>query len=104
MIKITIKEENNVVNKIVFHGHAMYDDYGKDIVCAGVSSILTTTVNAILAFDEEAISFDDKQDFILTILKDDKITNTLIQNMISLLEELTESYPKNIQIRKEEAK
>ena len=50
MIKVIIKK-----NSITVDGHAMYDDYGKDIVCAGASSILITTVNAILKFDNEAL-------------------------------------------------
>ena len=42
---ITIKRNNN---KIVISGHALYDEYGKDIVCASVSSIIYTTINGIL--------------------------------------------------------
>ena len=35
-------------NNIEITGHANFDDYGKDIVCASVSSIVITTVNGIL--------------------------------------------------------
>lgn len=102
MIKIHLKKENESIKQITLKGHAMYDDYGKDIVCAGVSSILTTTVNAILLFDEKAIAFEEKKDFVLTILKKDEITEKLIQNMLNLFQELEESYPKNITIREDE--
>ena len=79
----------------------MYDDYGKDIVCAGVSSILTTTVNAILKFSKEAITIEDQNDeFVLTINQKDEITKKLIANMVELFYELEDSYPKNITIRK----
>ena len=47
MIKISLKEENKKIKEIKIKGHAFYDDYGKDIVCAAFSSILITTVNAI---------------------------------------------------------
>ena len=50
MIKVNIKK-----NHIEIKGHAMYDDYGKDIVCASISSIAITTVNAILRLDEKAL-------------------------------------------------
>ena len=43
MIKVNIKN-----NEITVSGHANYDDYGKDIVCASVSSLVISTVNAIL--------------------------------------------------------
>lgn len=102
MITITITKEKEKIKKIILKGHAMYDDYGKDIVCAGVSSILTTTVNAILSFDENAISYEQKNDFILKIQKWDEITSKLILNMLHLFQELKESYPKNITIREDE--
>ncbi len=99
MIKITLTKENNELKQIRFQGHAMYDDFGKDIVCAGVSSILTTTVNAILKFSEDSIWVDQKKDVVLTIKKSDEITLKLLENMLELLKELEESYPESITIR-----
>jgi len=37
MIHISVRE-----NAITVVGHANYDEYGKDIVCAGVSSLVQT--------------------------------------------------------------
>ena len=86
-------------NKIEIKGHANYDDYGKDIVCASVSSIVITTINAIIEFDPESIYYEDLNNRILIEkLKDDDITNKLISNMIELLEELEKSYKDNIKI------
>ncbi len=100
MIQIKIQKE-----KIIIKGHALYDDYGKDIVCAGVSSILTTTINATIRFNPQAISYQKRTDeFELWIKSNDKITKTLIENMISLYKELEETYPKNIKIESEEEK
>ena len=94
MIKVEIEN-----NKIEIKGHANYDDYGKDIVCASVSSIVITTINAILEFDPESIYYEDLNNRILIEkLKDDDITNKLINNMIELLEELEKSYKDNIKI------
>ena len=94
MIKVEIKN-----NKIEIKGHDNYDDYGKDIVCASVSSIVITTINAIIEFDPESIYYEDLNNRILIEkLKDDDITNKLINNMIELLEELEKSYKDNIKI------
>lgn len=94
MIKVEIEN-----NKIEIKGHANYDDYGKDIVCASVSSIVITTINAIIEFDSESIYYEDLNNRILIEkLKDDDITNKLINNMIELLEELEKSYKDNIKI------
>ena len=94
MIKVEIEN-----NKIEIKGHANYDDYVKDIVCASVSSIVITTINAIIEFDPESIYYEDLNNRILIKkLKDDDITNKLINNMVELLEELEKSYKDNIKI------
>ena len=100
MIKVSVLKENRKYKKITILGHAMYDDYGKDIVCAGVSTILTTTVNAILKFNDQAIELSQEKDIVLTVLSEDEVTSKLLENMVDLLYELEESYPKNIAIRK----
>ena len=95
MIKVKVEEKNKEVNKVMITGHALYDDYGKDIVCASVSSIVITTVNAILRVDSGSISYDENP-FVIRTLKDSYITNLLLDNMISLLKELERDYPKNV--------
>lgn len=89
-------------NHIEITGHAMYDEYGKDIVCASVSGIVITSVNAILRFDKEAISYVENDGFIkIDILKDNKETETIILNMMELLKELEKQYKENIKIYEE---
>lgn len=95
MIKVDLREEN----KIVITGHSGYDELGKDIVCASVSSIVVTTINAIIDFDETAIEYTDKNDKTsIEIVKNDNITNKLINNMIFMLSTIEKDYPKNIKI------
>ena len=76
MIKVNIVKENSKYKKITILGHAMYDDYGKDIVCSACSSIVTTTVNGILALDKGSLDY-----------------------MVSLLKELEGNYPDNIEVK-----
>ncbi len=87
---------------IKISGHANYSD-GNDIVCASVSSIMYTTVNAIMSFDKDAIIYEDNND-VVTIknIKKDEITNKLIDNMINLFDNLKNDYPKNINIIEED--
>lgn len=95
MIKVDLREEN----KIIITGHAGYDELGKDIVCASVSSIVVTTINAIIDFDENAIEYTDENDKTsIEIVKNDNITNKLINNMIFMLSTIEKDYPKNIKI------
>ncbi len=99
MIKVNIIGKND---KIEILGHAMYDDFGKDIVCAGVSSIVTTSVNAILTFDNSYIEYLMKDDsFTIIVNTHNEIVDNLINNMINMLKEIEVNYPKNIKIRKE---
>lgn len=94
MIKVEVTKD-----RISILGHAMYDDYGKDIVCAAVSSIVMTSVESIAAFDESAVNVKELDNkVVLTITKHDNITNTLINTMLNLLNELVKKYPKNIKI------
>ena len=55
MIKVNVKITNSIIDEINITGHANYEESGKDIVCAGVSASLITTVNAILEFDNKSI-------------------------------------------------
>ena len=103
MIKVLISVKDNNIKKINIKGHAGYDDYGKDIVCSSVSSITITTINAILMFNKSYISYNEKKDdFEIIINENNDITNKLIQNMINLLTELSQDYPKNIKIEEED--
>ncbi len=99
MIKVNIKNKNGKVYEIVVKGHANYDDYGKDIVCASVSTIAITTINAIIEFDKDSINVEESVGYLkINILKHTKETDTLISNMNKLFEELELKYPKNIKI------
>ena len=98
MIKVNVNKKDNQIDSIVLSGHAMYDDYGKDIVCASVSSIVITTVNAIIRINNDAIEYRQDDVLVITIKLHDKVTDLLIENMLELLTELEKQYKKNIKI------
>ena len=94
MIKVKVSKNN-----ISILGHANYDDYGKDIVCAAVSSIVMCSVEAISKFDIKAIDIKQSNNKLdIVINKTDDITSKLIDNMLNCLKELEKKYSKNIQI------
>ena len=97
MIKIIVSTD-----KINILGHADFGTYGKDIVCSSVSSIMTTTVNGILRFNNKYISYKkNENEFSIVINEHNEIVDNLIENMISLFKELEKDYPKNIKIEEE---
>ena len=100
MIKVKVEKKGANYDKISILGHAMYDDYGKDIVCSAASSIVTTTVNGILSLNKGSLSYMiSKQGMDIKISGMDSTTQILIQNMINLLQELENNYSNNIQVK-----
>lgn len=99
MIKIKVEYDNNFISKIVITGHANYDDYGKDIVCAAVSASVLTTVNGIIALDNSILEVNNVLDkMTIKVLKNEKISQVLLNSMLSNLKSLVVEYPKNIKI------
>ncbi len=102
MIKVNINKKNNRVYEIAIVGHANYDEYGKDIVCAAVSTMAITTINNIIAL-EETIDYEEKSGSLkIRVTKDTAINEKILNNFIRMLQELKSQYPQNIEIRNED--
>ena len=100
MIKVSVLKENRKYKKITILGHAMYDDYGKDIVCSACSSIVITTVNGILALKKGSLDYlVSKKGMTINVKSDDETTQILVNNMVSLLRELEGNDPNNIEVK-----
>ena len=100
MIQVKIEKNGQNFKKVKVLGHAMYDNYGKDIVCSAASSIVITTINGILSLDKVSLSYIvSTKGMDITVKSDDKTTQVLIRNMISLLKELEVNYPDNIEVK-----
>ena len=102
MIKVRIVKNNNIIDSIHCNGHANYADYGKDIVCASFSTMVITSINAILEFDKDAISYTNTNNLDIINIKKDNITNGLLNNLVNMIYELKENYDKNINIKEED--
>ncbi len=101
MIKVKIIKDNSIISRIECHGHAGYANYGKDIVCASFSTMIITTINAILEIDKDAISYTDSNNLNIINIKKDNITNSLLNNLVNMIYELKTNYDKNIDIKEE---
>ena len=99
MIKVLISKKNNIAESIKITGHAGFSEAGSDIVCASVSSICITTVNALIRIDSECINYEETDGYLkVDINKHSEVVDLLIENMISLLIELEKDYKKYIKI------
>ena len=98
MIKVIY---NNGTVKV--SGHAGYAEYGKDIVCASVSSVIATIVNCIMNIDKDSITYqDDGKTIIITKINNNEVVNTIFTTMIDILKDLENQYKENIKVESEE--
>jgi uncharacterized protein YsxB (DUF464 family) len=62
MIKVTIyKDSNDDFKGFQFIGHAEYGDVGEDVVCAGVSALVITTINSIEILTKDKFVADSNE-------------------------------------------
>ena len=61
MIKVKVDYQENRVSRVTVKGHANYDDYGKDIVCSAVSSIVYTALLGIKEFSSAKVEYTVKE-------------------------------------------
>ena len=100
MIRVKINKDSK---QIIIKGHAKFAKLGKDIVCASVSSIIITTINACQNIDKTSISYEESDGYIkLVVLNENEVILKLIENMLNLLTDLANTYKKNIIILKED--
>ena len=90
-------------NTIKISGHADYAEFGKDIVCASVSSIITTVVNCVMNIDKDSITYqDDGKTITITKINNNEVVNTIFATMIDILKDLENQYKENIKVESEE--
>ena len=84
MIRISFNANESTIK---FEGHSLPH------VCASASSIMYTTVNALMKYDEDCIHYTDntEEDYVFwRILKHDNVIDMLIDNMLDMLNDLYE--------------
>ena len=84
-------------------GHAGWAEKGEDIVCAAISTLSITTVNAIESFvlkEGEYEEYADAETGLITfeLKKTDHDTQLLIDAMLLGFKELAEKYPKYVRL------
>jgi len=101
MIKIKVNYEKDAISSVQVTGHSGYSEAGSDIVCASVSSICITTVNAIVRIDNDAIEYKEADGMLkVEVNSHNKVIDTLTLNMVELLNELANDYKNYIKIIK----
>lgn len=103
------KDKDGYIRRYSLSGHANYDKYGSDIVCAGVSALSQTTLISLvevceIAEDSIVYSIDDKTGFLDVRLPKDieafKLENSqiLLKSLVVGIDSIIENYPDYINL------
>ena len=99
MVKVKVNYDGDYIKDFKVTGHANYDEYGKDIVCSSVSSIVITSVNMALKLKDNSVKAKSSEGLIeAQVLIKDEVINKVFINMIDMLKELEKDYKANIKI------
>ena len=98
MVDVKYKK-NKYIENINVSGHAMYMDYGRDIVCASVSSVVLNTINIISIIDDDIIDVEKKDGYInINVKYYNELIDKILLNLIDELKSLEKTYKKNIRV------
>ncbi len=99
MIKVLIKQEENKFKSLEVKGHAKSGDAGNDLVCAGVSSVITGGLNNLKNPQSFDIILDEGHARIEAFNSISSHDEVVIETIITGLKTIEESYGKFIQIK-----
>lgn len=100
MISVNVKFIGKDVESIEVSGHALFADYGKDIVCAGVSAVVIGGFNALEKYinDKSVELYENKSKLAIKVLKTNETIQTIISTILVQLQTIESSYQENIKI------
>ena len=103
MIKYHFKKENGYIKALDVSGHALFGEYGTDIVCSALSTALIVTVNAIetLGYKENFYAKVEEGNFELRLHQTNDVIEGLLMNLEYTLNELEAQYKTYIKNHKE---
>lgn len=88
---------NHTPGEITMCGHALYDEYGKDIVCAAISALLQTFVEAVDTFTTDKLNANMAAGNAIVRYEHLTEQSQLLLNAFLLgVDMIAESYPVNV--------
>lgn len=97
MIKVQLFKKGQQVYGFEVTGHANYLPKGQDLVCAGVSSIITGGFNALEQSAVEEIILEEGK-AVVSVKENHHENMLVIKTMVIQLMTIAETYPKYIKI------
>jgi len=95
MIKLVVFKDAESFKGFTCEGHAGFDEYGQDIVCAGVSALVINAINSIDTFTmDEFLDETDEETGLISfefVNRPTEASSLLISSMILGIESIAES-------------
>ncbi|KAA9023119.1 ribosomal-processing cysteine protease Prp [Niallia endozanthoxylica] len=106
MIQITInRNRSGLIQSFTITGHALFDEHGKDIVCAGASAVSFGAINAVHELTGIIPSIEQGEDGFLSVAVPEDIPDTvqekiqlILEAMVISLQTIEEQYGEHIKI------
>lgn len=102
MIKVNIFKKSNQITKVTIQGHADFQEYGKDLICAGVSAVATGICNTIAKkgyLDKKMCSIQLKNgNIVIEVLESDETIQVILETLDISLQSFEEDYHQFIKI------
>ncbi|KWX77733.1 hypothetical protein D3C76_571000 [compost metagenome] len=104
-VRITRASAQGAIVGFAVKGHAEYAKNGRDIVCAGVSTVTVGTVNSIESLTGVVLDTSMKDGFLsgtLVPVDDPEVSakvQLLLESMVLMLGDIADSYGKYIKIQ-----
>ena len=100
MISVNVTFIGSDVKSLTVSGHANYDKYGKDIVCAGVSAVVTGGINALESQVENIELINEENKLGVKVINSNEYIQIVLNTILTQLETIERSYKKYIKITK----
>lgn len=102
MIKVIIKEEKKTIVQLTVSGHAESDEHGKDLICAGVSTVSVGVLNTLDAYgflDNKLGMITMRDGYIdIVVSKSNREIQVILETLKITLITLQNDYPEYIMI------
>ncbi len=114
MTKAVLKKQNGLWTSLEVSGHSGYSTAGSDIVCAGISTAVISSVNLLDKLIEGCFDLIQNEEDGYVSIYNIKYQNVeesnkyfidlIFQNLYDILKDIENQYPKNLKVKIENNK
>lgn len=101
MIKVKVTYQKEIVTSLTVSGHANSGEYGKDLVCAGVSAVVVGGLNSLRNHSDFTIDIKDGYVNVKANTLPSNPDHIVLETIVTSLLTIEQNYRKYIKITQE---